>query len=162
MATRYFGERITRNEDPRLLTGRALFVDDVDLPNMLHVAFVRSPYAHARIVSIDKSQALKREGVVAAYTAADLGAYWKPGPLLVPPPPVKKLLAFNERTQVPLAKDVVRHVGEPVVMVVAESRYIAEDALDDIVVDYDPLPVVADMERARAPDAPLVHDDVGS
>jgi CO/xanthine dehydrogenase Mo-binding subunit len=82
MTTRYFGERIKRNEDPRLLTGQGLYVDDVDLPNMLHVAFVRSPYAHAKINSIDVSQALQREGVVAVYTANDLGDYWKPGPLL--------------------------------------------------------------------------------
>ncbi|MDE3088322.1 MAG: xanthine dehydrogenase family protein molybdopterin-binding subunit [Chloroflexota bacterium] len=162
MTTRYFGERITRNEDPRLLTGRALFVDDVDLPGMLHVAFLRGIHAHARIRSIDVSRARERAGVVAVYTAADLGDYWQPGPLLVSPPPVKKLLAFHERCQVPLAKDTVRHVGEPVVMVVAESRYIAEDALDDIDVDYEPLPVAADMENALAPDAPLVHDDVES
>ena len=162
MTTRYFGERITRNEDPRLLTGRALFVDDVDLPGMLHVAFLRSIHARARIRRIDVSIAKKRAGVVAVYTAADLGDYWKPGPLLVQPPPVKQMLAFNERTQVPLARDEVRHVGEPVVMVVAESRYIAEDALDDIDVDYDVLPVASDMHVALAPDAPLVHSDLGT
>ncbi len=161
MTTRYFGSRIPRNEDPKLLTGHALFLDDVNLPNMLHVAFVRSPYAHARLNSIDVSAALQRAGVVAAYTAHNLGAYWQPGPLLVPPPPIKQI-TFNQRTQVPLAKDKVRHVGEPVVMLVAESRYIAEDALNDVVIDYDPLPVVADMERALDTDAPLVHEDVGS
>src|SRR5512132_4140697 len=129
MTTRYFGERVMRNEDPRLLTGQALFVDDVDLPGMLHVAFLRSALAHARIRGIDVSRAREHPGVAAVYTADDLGDYWQPGPLLVPPPPVKKLLQFNERVQVPLAKDKVRHVGEPVVMVVAESRYVAEDAL---------------------------------
>ncbi len=71
-------------------------MDDVDLPNMLHVAFVRSPYAHAKINNIDVSQALQREGVVAIYTANDLGDYWKPGPLLVSPPPVKDIV-FNEK-----------------------------------------------------------------
>ncbi len=86
MTTQFFGERITRNEDPRLLTGRALFVDDVDLPNMAHVAFVRSQYAHARIVSVDVSAAATLPGVIAIYTAHDLGDYWQPGPLLVPPP----------------------------------------------------------------------------
>src|SRR5512147_648243 len=131
MATRYFGERIKRNEDPRLLTGQGLYVDDVDLPNMLHAAFVRSPYAHARIKHIDVSQAREREGVIAIYTADDLGEYWKPGPLLVSPPPVKDIV-FNARMQVPLVKDTVRHLGEAVAMVVAESRYIAEDALSDI------------------------------
>jgi len=89
MATRYFGQPIKRNEDPRLLTGQALFTDDVHLPGMLHVAFYRSPYAHARINSIDTSAAAAMPGVVAIYTAADLGDYWQPGPLLVPPPPVK-------------------------------------------------------------------------
>jgi aerobic carbon-monoxide dehydrogenase large subunit len=162
MTTRYFGERITRNEDSRLLTGHALFVDDVDLPGMLHVAFLRSIHAHARLRGIDVSRARRHAGVVAVYTAMDLGNYWQPGPLLVAPPPVKKLLAFNERCQVPLAKDKVRYAGEPVVMVIAESRYIAEDALEDIQVDYEPLPVAADMDVALAPDAPLVHDDLGT
>ncbi len=161
MATRYFGKRITRNEDPYLLTGQALFTDDVHLPGMVHVAFLRSDYAHARIRSIDVSAARERPGVIAVYTAQDLGDYWQPGPLLVSPPPVEGIV-FNERTQVPLAKDKVRHVGEPVVMVVAESRYIAEDALDDIIVDYEPLPAVVDIEKALEPDAPLVHEDLGS
>jgi carbon-monoxide dehydrogenase large subunit len=155
------GERIARNEDPRLLTGRALFVDDLDLPGMLHVAFVRSPHAHARLRGIDASRALAREGVVAIYTAADLGAYWQPGPLLVPPPPVEGMV-FNQRTQVPLAKDKVRHPGEPVALVVAVSRYVAEDAAEEVTVDYEPLPAVVDMEKALAPGASLVHEDVGS
>src|SRR5687767_1939373 len=161
MTTRYFGERIKRNEDPRLLTGQGLFVDDVDLPNMLHVAFVRSPYAHAKITSIDVSQALEREGVVAVYTASDLGDYWKPGPLLVSPPPIPELV-FHTATQVPLAKDKVRHVGEPIAMVVATSRYLAEDAAELIEVDAEPLEAVADLEGALAPDAPVIHDAVGS
>ena len=161
MATRYFGERIKRNEDPRLLTGQGLYVDDVDLPNMLHVAFVRSPYAHAKINNIDISQALQREGVVAVYTATDLGDYWKPGPLLVSPPPVKDIV-FNERTQVPLAKDKVKFAGEPIVMVLAESRYIAEDALADIQIDYEPLEAVVDMEKALGADSPLIHEEIGS
>jgi carbon-monoxide dehydrogenase large subunit len=161
MTTRAFGQRIKRNEDPRLLTGQALYVDDVDLPNMAQAAFLRSPYAHARIQSIDVSNALEREGVVAVYTAADLGEYWKPGPLLVSPPPVDGIV-FNERTQVPLAKDKVRFAGEPVVMVVAESRYLAEDALADIQVEYEPLECAVDLEKALEPGAPLVHEDVGS
>ncbi|KAA3664375.1 MAG: xanthine dehydrogenase family protein molybdopterin-binding subunit [Chloroflexi bacterium] len=160
-ATQFFGKRIKRNEDPRLLTGQALFTDDVNLPDMAHVAFVRSPYAHARILDIDVSMAREREGVIAVYTAVSLGSYWQPGPLLVSPPPVKDIV-FNQRTQVPLAKDKVRHVGEPVVMVVAESRYIAEDAVDEIFVDYDPLPAVVDMEKAVSDDTAFVHDDLGS
>jgi carbon-monoxide dehydrogenase large subunit len=155
------GTRTKRNEDPRLLTGRALFVDDLELAGMVHVAFLRSPYAHARILGIDVSRARQREGVIAVYTAADLGSYWQHGPLLVPPPPVEGMV-FNERTQVPLAKDKVRQLGEPIAIVVAVSRYVAEDALPDIEVDYEPLPAVVDIEKALAPDAPLVHEDVGS
>jgi carbon-monoxide dehydrogenase large subunit len=161
MATRYFGERIKRNEDPQLLTGQALFVDDVKLSKMAHAAFVRSPYAHARINGIDKAWAMERDGVIAIYTAEDLGDYWRKGPLNVSPPPVEGLL-FHERTHPILAKDEVRYVGEPVVVVVAESRYLAEDALDYVIVDYDPLPVVVDIEKALEPDSPLVHEDVGS
>ena len=160
-ATQFFGQPIPRNEDPQLLTGQALFVDDVQLPEMLHAAFVRSTYAHARIVNIDISKALQREGVVAVYTAADLGDYWKPGPLLVPPPPIDNIV-FNQRTQVPLAKEKVRFVGEPLVMVLAESRYIAEDALQDVHVDYDPLSVVVDLTTALDGDSALVHDDLNT
>jgi len=88
MTTRFFGAPVKRNEDRKLLTGQGLFIDDVELPGMLHVAFLRSQVAHARIKRIDVSRALKRPGVVAVYTADDLGAYWQPGPLLVPPPPI--------------------------------------------------------------------------
>ena len=88
MSTRTFGEPIKRNEDRRLLTGQALFIDDVELPGMLHAALLRSQVAHARIIKIDISRALQRRGVIAAYAADDLGAYWQPGPLLVPPPPM--------------------------------------------------------------------------
>ena len=159
MTTRYFGAPITRNEDARLLSGQALFVDDVELPGMLHAAFLRSNVAHARIRSIDVAAARARPGVVAVYTAADLGAYWAPGPLLVPPPPIAGI-TFNQRTQVPLAKDKVRHVGEPLAVVLADSRYIAEDALADIGVELDPLPAVVDLEKALDDTSARVHEDV--
>src|SRR5882724_10164175 len=159
MSTRTFGEPIKRNEDYRLLTGRALFIDDIELPGLLHAAFLRSQVAHARILKIDVSRALRRAGVVAAYVADDLGEYWKPGPLLVPPPPIAGIV-FNQRTQVPLARDKIRHVGEPLVIVIAESRYIAEDALDDI--ELEQLPAVVDIEQALKAGATLVHEDVGS
>ena len=155
------GARTKRNEDPRLLTGRALFVDDVELPGMLHVAFLRSPHAHARLLSVDAARAKQKEGVVAVITAADLGDYWQPGPLLVPPPPVEGMV-FNQRTQVPLVRDKIRHLGEAIAVVVATSRYVAEDAIEEIAVDYEPLPAVVDLEKALAPGASLVHDDVGS
>ncbi len=158
---RLVGRRVRRNEDPRLLTGRALFVDDVQRPGMLHVAFLRSPFAHARINEVDVSMAREFPGVHAVYTAADLGDYWRPGPLLVPPPPVEGSV-FHERTQVPLAKDKIRHLGEPVAMIVADSRALAEDASDRIFLDCEPLDAVVDLERALEPGAPLVHDDLDS
>src|SRR5947207_9426936 len=161
MSTRTFGEPIKRNEDHRLLTGQALFIDDLELPGMLHAAFLRSQVANAKILKIDVSKALQRPGVVAAYTADDLAGYWQPGPLLVPPPPIPGIV-FNARTQVPLAKDKVRHVGEPLVIVIAESRYIAEDALDDIDVELETLGAVVDLEAALATASPLVHEDLGS
>src|ERR1700674_982031 len=159
MTTRNFGAPITRNEDARLLSGQALFVDDVELPGMLHAAFLRSNVAHARIRSIDVAAARARPGVVAVYTAADLGAYWAPGPLLVPPPPIEGI-TFNQRTQVPLAKDKVRHAGEPLALVIAASRYLAEDALADLLPELEPLPAVVDLERALSESSPTVHDDV--
>jgi carbon-monoxide dehydrogenase large subunit len=157
--TRQIGRPLTRNEDPRLLTGRALFVDDVELPGLLHAAFLRSPHARATIRSIDVAAATARPGVVAVITADDLGAYWQPGPLLVPPPPIKDMV-FRQRCQVPLARGEVRHVGEPVVMVVADSRYVAEDAVGDIVVDYEPMPAVVDLHAALMPGSPRVHADL--
>jgi carbon-monoxide dehydrogenase large subunit len=161
VAPRYLGERVLRNEDARLLTGRALFVDDVQLPGMLHVAFVRSNYAHARVRGVDVSAAIRKPGVVAVYTASDLGDYWRPGPLLVPPPPIEGLV-FHLCTQVPLAKDKVRHVGEPIAMVVAESRYLAEDAIEEVLVDLEPLDAVVDLESALTSSAPLIHEHLTS
>jgi carbon-monoxide dehydrogenase large subunit len=158
---RVLGQRVVRNEDSRLLTGRALFIDDLQLPGTLHVAFVRSPYAHARILGIDTSFAKSFEGVVAVVTAEDLGSYGQPGPLLVPPPPVPGMI-FHQRTQVPLAKDKVRLVGEAVVAVVATSRALAEDAAEQVVVDYEPLPAVVDLEAALEPTCVRVHDDLDS
>lgn len=158
-ATQFFGQRIKRNEDPRLLTGQALFVDDVDLPNMGHVAFVRSPHGHAAIRSIETEDALQMDGVFGIFTAATMGDAWQPGPLLVPPPPIEGMV-FNPRTQVPLAKDKVRYVGEPVVAVVATSRYVAEDAADRVIVHYEILPVTAHIEHAVRPDSPAIHEDV--
>ncbi|HEX9213246.1 MAG TPA: xanthine dehydrogenase family protein molybdopterin-binding subunit [Bradyrhizobium sp.] len=161
MTTRFFGAPVKRNEDRKLLTGQALFVDDVELPGMLHVAFLRSQVAHARIKSIDTSRALQRSGVVAVYTAADYGAYWQPGPLLVQPPPIAGSV-FHPRTQVPLAKDKVRYAGEPLAVVVAESRYVAEDALDDIDVELELLAAVVDLEAALTSSSALVHDDLNA
>ena len=153
------GESPPRSEDLRLLSGRALFVDDVDLPGMLHCAFVRSPHAHAKLLRIDTSAAACREGVLAVYTDADLGSYARQAPLLVPPPPIEGSV-FQTRTHLPLARGKVRHVGEPVAVVVAIDRYVAEDAVADVVVEYESLPAVVDIEQALAPGQPRVHEDL--
>ncbi|MBN2677727.1 MAG: xanthine dehydrogenase family protein molybdopterin-binding subunit, partial [Anaerolineaceae bacterium] len=159
---KYFNQPVLRNEDPRLLTGKAKFIDDITLPGILHAAFLRSDFASAKVNKIDVSAAKKHPGVVAVYTADDFGEYWKPGSLQVPPPSVIKGSLFNARTLIPMAKDRVRFSGEPLAVVIAESRYIAEDACEDIVVDLDPLPAVTDMEKALEKDAPLIHDDLPS
>ena len=154
------GTRVLRNEDPRLLTGQAQFVDDVEIHGMLHAAFLRSDHAHARLLGIDASAARQRPGVVAVFTAEDMGDDWEPGPPLVSPPPTAKDVLFNSRRQVPLVKDKIRHAGEAIAVVIAENRYIAEDAVEDIVVDVEPLPAVVDVEQALQPESPLVHEDL--
>jgi len=156
------GKRVKRVEDPRLLTGQALFVGDVNLPDMLYAAFFRSDYAHAKIISIDIQPALEIPGVVAIYTADDMGDAWEPGPPLVSPPPTLENVVFHSRRQVPLVKEKVKHAGEIIAVVVAETRYIAEDAVEEIVVNFEPLPVVVDLEKCMEKDSVLVHDDLDS
>jgi carbon-monoxide dehydrogenase large subunit len=161
MSKPLIGQPIRRVEDAQLLTGQAQFTDDVALPGMLHAAFKRSQHAHATITRVDTSAAQSLPGVVAIYTWQDLGDFWQPSPLLVPPPPIAASV-FNQRTAGQLAREKVRYVGEPIVMVVAENRYLAEDALDAIVVEYAPLPPVVDIRAALAAGAGLVHADVGN
>ncbi|MFY9916510.1 MAG: xanthine dehydrogenase family protein molybdopterin-binding subunit, partial [Nocardioidaceae bacterium] len=137
MTTKLFGQRIPRVEDPRLLSGRGRYLDDLG-HDALAAAFVRSPHAHARIVDIDVSAALDVEGLVAIYTFDDLdGRTGEALPLLIPHPTLT-----HGRTPHALAKDEVNHVGEAIVMVVARDRYIAEDAVALIEVTYDFLPAV--------------------
>src|SRR4051812_31422928 len=155
MTTRGIGAPIRRNEDPRLLRGLGSFVDDVEPAGTLHAAILRGPYGHARIRSIDTARAKAMPGVHAVYSAADLGPVNQPAPLVVPHPSLT-----HGRTQRPLAVDEVNYVGEAVAMVVAESRYLAEDAVDAIEVDWEPLPLAVDFTRAADPDSPLVHEDV--
>ena len=162
MTEKYLGKPMTRSEDPRLLTGQALFVDDVQIPGMLHAAFLRSDYAHARLVSLDVSAAREMPGVVAVFTAEDMGDDWRPSPPNVSPPPGMEGVTFYSRTPVPLVKDKVKHAGEALAMVIAESRYIAEDAAESIWAELEPLPAVVDIEKALAPDAARVHDDLES
>lgn len=153
---RYVGQSVARVEDPRLLTGRGRYIDDVVLPGMLHAAFVRSPLAHARIVSIDATEALAVDGVVAVYTASDLE--WL-APMVSAGPLREGVLA---QTRPPLAGDVVRHVGEAVAVVLARSPYLAEDGRDLVDIEWEPLPVVVDPLAALEPNAPLVDESLGT
>src|SRR5499427_3226788 len=144
-----------RNEDPRLLLGMGTFVDDVEPAGVLHAAILRSPYGHARIRSIDVSQARAHPAVHAVYTASDLGDFNQPAPLVVPHPQLT-----HGRTQRPLAVDKVCFIGEAVAMVIANDRYIAEDAVGLIEVDWEPLQAVTDFRTASHAGGPLVHQDV--
>jgi CO/xanthine dehydrogenase Mo-binding subunit len=156
MATRYVGQPIRRVEDLRLITGRGRYTDDIgEGTGTLEVAFVRSPHAHARIGEIDVLDALDVEGVVAIYTHEDLeGPAAEPLPVLIPHPAL-----HAPRTGYALAKDTVHHVGEPVAMVVAENRYLAEDAAARISVQYEVLPAVVGVAAARAA-KDAVHEDI--
>src|SRR5262245_56099944 len=155
MTTRLIGARIPRNEDPRLLRGLGSFVDDVEPRGVLHAACLRSPHAHARITSIALARARALPGVHLVLTATELGDLNQPSPLLIPHPGLT-----HPRTQRPLAVDDVRYAGELVAFVVAQDRYVAEDAVGLIEVTYDPLPAVADLDTAARPEGPLVHADV--
>jgi carbon-monoxide dehydrogenase large subunit len=150
-AARYTGTRVHRVEDARLLTGRGTFVDDIVRPRMVHACFVRSPLASARIGGIDLTAALEMPGVHAVFTAADLN----PGVREAWYTSMGKQMPDTPRP--PLAEDCARFVGDPVALVVADSRYLAEDAVDAVFVDYEPLPAVADYKLARE-SAALVHD----
>jgi CO/xanthine dehydrogenase Mo-binding subunit len=150
-----FGARIERNVDAKLLKGEGAFVDDIPLPNALHVAFARSTHARAHIRAIDLTAARKHPGVVAAYTCDDIGELDIEMPLLIPHPSMK-----HPRTQRPLARGDVHYVGQTIAMVVAVDRYAAEDAAALIAVEYEPLPVEIDIEKAVGDSAPLVHADV--
>jgi len=152
--TSMFGARVQRVEDDRLIRGQGAFLDDLG-EDALAAAFVRSPHAHARITDIDVSGALDVAGLVAIYTYEDLpDRLAEPLPLLIPHPSLT-----HGRTPYPLARGEVNHVGEPVVMVVASDRYLAEDAAGQITVTYEPLPPVVGLDSARKAEH-LVHDDV--
>jgi carbon-monoxide dehydrogenase large subunit len=150
------GARIKRTEDPRLLTGRGAYTDDRQVVRALHVAFRRSDQAHARIRGIDCAAARAAPGVVAVFTAEDLVDAVKP--LLA----TSRMANYHATPILPLARGKVRHVGEPVVGVVADSRYQAEDALALIAIDYEPLPLAADPEQALRAGAPLLHEEAGT
>jgi carbon-monoxide dehydrogenase large subunit len=142
------GQRVKRREDPRLIQGRATYVDDIKVAGMQHLAFKRSDVAHGRIRSLDTSAALAMDGVEAVYTGAQIAE-------LVPPMPVGTPWPAPEHRAV--AVDTVRYSGEPVAVVVARDRYVARDAADAIVVSYDPLPVVVDPELAMSGQPTVIY-----
>jgi carbon-monoxide dehydrogenase large subunit len=156
-AGRHFGARVKRLEDDALLRGRGRFVDDIRLPGTLHAAFVRSPHAHARVRTIDARAALALAGVHAVWSFSDMPAGLRESriPLRVPNPLIKV-----PRMPYCLIGDEVAQAGEPVAVVLAESRYLAEDAAALVSVEYDRLPVVADCRAALAPGTPTAHADL--
>src|SRR3989454_5483607 len=150
--TRLFGAPEKRREDPRFITGRGQYVDDVKLPGMTHAAFVRSPHAHARLKRIDTARARALPGVVAVYTGPDVkvGALpcgWMLPDIKVPPRPV-------------LAAGKVRYVGEPVAIVIGETAYAAKDGAEVVQVEYEPLPGVSNAKKAHETGAPQLFDDI--
>src|SRR5690349_1102808 len=148
----WIGKNINRREDPALLMGKATFTDDINLPGMLHAAVLRSPYPHARIVSIDTSAAKKLPGVYAVLTGREAAEVIDPVPAFCAEPVVERAIALDK----------VRYVGEAVVAVAAEDRYIAEDALDLVQIEWEQLPPVVDPVEAMKPGAPLVHENLNS
>jgi carbon-monoxide dehydrogenase large subunit len=144
------GQRVKRREDPRLIQGRGTYVDDVAIVGMQHIAFKRGDVAHARITKIDTKTAAAMDGVEAVFTGADIAKILAPMPIGTPfPSPEHRAVAV----------DTVRFVGEPVAVVVARDRYAARDAADAIVVDYDPLPAVVDVEQAMTGKPTVIHPD---
>jgi carbon-monoxide dehydrogenase large subunit len=158
VAERYTGASIKRSEDPRILTGAGRYVDDIKLPGMLHAAFVRSPLAHGLVLSVDVTAARELPGVVAVLTGAELEAMTVPGP-----DPLMAL--FGAAGPIPeftlLATDKVRFMGDPVAIVIAESRYLAEDGCELVEVDYEDLPPVVTAAFALDPDSPPLFANLG-
>lgn len=153
MEARYLGKAIPRVEDPELLSGRARFLDDIHIPDTVHVAFVRSNHAHARLKKIDMSAAAACPGVVAVYDARTLGVAGRAMPQLAPSP-----LLIQDRTQHVLASEAVHYVGEAIAIVLARTRAVAEDAADLVEIEYEPLPPVTDLESALNAKAPKAHE----
>jgi len=147
------GASLKRREDARLLTGRGRFLDDLRLPGMLHLGVIRSVHAHARLLKLDRAEASRLPGVVAVLTPEDLPELAASVPPLVPAP---RLRPYSHPV---LAGDTVRHVGEPVAAVVADDPYRVADAMERVVLEFEPLPVAASPALARSRDAPRVHDE---
>jgi carbon-monoxide dehydrogenase large subunit len=165
MGAKYFGAAVKRREDPRFLRGEARYVDDVILPGLLHAAYVRSPHAHARIRSIRTEAAAAMPGVARVFTFENLRRWMTPLPVFgAAPPGLAARVKFDIRPtpQYAMCSDRARYVGEIVAMVVADSRYRAEDAAERIEVEWEPLPVAGDMVAAAAAGAPLLHPECGT
>jgi aerobic carbon-monoxide dehydrogenase large subunit len=156
-APKHVGRSLRRKEDPRLITGRAQYVDDITVHGMLHMSVVRSPEAHARIVSIDASAALAHAGIKAVYTGEDMRDLLAPLPMAWAPPGVE--VKTPERW--PLARGTVNHVGDAVAMVIGDDKHVVADAAQCVVVEYELLPVVVDVEQALR-DEILVHESLGT
>src|SRR5437660_5230080 len=152
------GSPIKRREDPRLVTGQSIYVDDIKIPGMLHMAVVRSPYGHAQIKSINADAARKHPGVVAVYTAEDLKGVVGNVAIAVP----LGKIAEGMGARGALADGKVRFYGDPVAVVIAEDLYTARDARDVVEFDYEPLPAAIDVEKAMQPDAPLLYEEFGT
>jgi carbon-monoxide dehydrogenase large subunit len=164
MGAKYFGASVKRKEDPRFLRGEGRYVDDIKLPGMLHAAFVRSPYAHARITAIRVEAARRLAGVAHVFTFDDLARWMKPLPLFGAIPPglaARVSVMMRQIGQLAMCRDEARHVGEIVAMVVASSRAVAEDGCELVEVDYQPLPVLADVVAAAEPGAPVLYPEWG-
>jgi aerobic carbon-monoxide dehydrogenase large subunit len=154
----FVGQSLKRKEDPRLITGRGVYVDDITLPATLYAAIVRSPEAHARIASIDTSAAKEREGIEAVFTGDDMADMAAPCPMVWVPPGVDVKVPDHW----PLARGKVGYVGQPVAVVLGRDRYEVVDAAEDVVVEYESLPVVVDMEAALEEGSPVIHEDFGT
>ena len=159
MGAKQFGARVARVEDPALLTGRARFVDDLKLPGLLHACFVRSPHPHARIGAIDAAPARAMPGVHAVLTADDMPGRLATDPL---PMPVPNPAITALRTQRALARREVCYVGETIAVVIADNRYLAEDAAARVVVAFEPLAAVSDCRAALGPGAARTHSDLAT
>src|SRR5437879_2449025 len=159
-AERLFGKSIKRREDPRFITGRGSYVDDLKIPGMTYAAFVRSPHAHARIRRIDTAAAKAHPGVVAVFTGSDMKGVnslpcgWDLRKAKNVPGVVQDLAMVPH---MPLTSDVARHVGDPVAVVIADSQAAAVDAADKVKVDWEPLPSVTATDKAARAGAPQVH-----
>ena len=154
----HVGRRLVRKEDPRLITGRATYVDDIVLPGMLFAAIVRSPEAHAHILSIDTEAAKARPGVEAVYTGEDMADLAAPCPMVWVPPGVEVKVPDHW----PLARGKVGYVGQAVAVVLGTDKYAVVDAAEDVTVEYDPLPVVTDPEAALEDGSPIIHEEFGT